>query len=399
MKNFLKSQSGNVSVLLGLAIVPLLLGAGCAIDWVRANNTRTILQGAADAAALAGSTAKDQSAANLTQVVNDYLRANKAMDALQSVTSVSQNLNMGQGTFTVQIQGTIKTSFMAIAGIPLMDVGASSQVGVGGTALELAMVLDNTGSMGGAKIASLKTSANQLISILEAEKGDFSSMKVGVVPFAEYVNVGKGNFTAPWLDNSRVTAANWAGCVGSRFSPLDERAGIAGGVYPALTGQPCNAELLPLTDDMAAVRAKINTMTAQGNTYIPTGLLWGWNIIDSDVPFTEAMTPAALATARGRKAIVLMTDGENTISPTYPTHDGFAPADANTKMTAVCNAVKGSNIEVYTVSFMVTSPTVKGLLGNCASQPTNYFDAADATQLYAAFTEIGRSLASVRLTQ
>ena len=399
MKNFIKSQNGNIGLILGLSIVPMMLGIGAAVDMVRANNTRAILQGAADSAALAGSTSKDQSPAALAQVVHDYLEVNKAMDALQYVTNVSQDLNIGQGTFTVKVEGQINTSFMGVAGIPTIDVGASSQVNVGGTALELALVLDNTGSMAGAKIASLKSSAKQLISILEAEKGDYSSLKVGVVPFSEYVNVGKGNLAAPWIDASAVTAANWAGCVGSRNSPLDAQAGITGGIYPALTGQPCNAELLPLTDDMTVVRAKIDTMTAQGNTYIPTGLLWGWNVIDSDVPFTEAMSPAALAAAHGRKAIVLMTDGENTISPTYPTHDGFVPGISNAKLSEVCANVKGTNVEIYTVSFMVTSQTVKDLLGGCASQSSNYFDAANATELYAAFTEIGRSLANVRLTQ
>jgi Flp pilus assembly protein TadG len=399
MRKFFRSQSGNVSIMLALAVVPLILAAGAAVDMVRANYTRTVLQGAADAAALGGSTSKDQSAAVLSKVVEDYLRANRAMDVLQYVTNVSEDLNMAQGTLTVKVAGQINTSFMSLAGIPTIDVGATSQVNVGGTALELAMVLDNTGSMSGAKIASLKASANQLVSILDAERGDYSVLKVGVVPFAEYVNVGKGNLGAAWIDGSAVTAANWLGCVGSRNDPLDAQAGSSGGLYPALTGQPCNAALLPLTEDLAAVRAKIDSMTAQGNTYIPTGLLWGWNLIDSDVPFTEAMTPAQLAAAHGRKAIVLMTDGENTISPTYPTHDGFVPSASNTKLSEVCANVKGANVEVFTVSFMVTSQTVKDLLSGCASQSSNYFDASNSAQLFSAFTEIGRSLANVRLTQ
>jgi uncharacterized protein YegL len=399
MKKFWESNSGNVGIVLGLSIFPLLLATGSAVDMIRANNTRAILQGAADSAAVAGAVSKDQSADGLRQVVEHYLEVNNAMDALQFVTNVSQDLDMGQGTFTVRISGKINTAFMGIAGMPTLDVGAMSQANVGATALELALVLDNTGSMSGAKINSLKDAANQLVSILESEKGDYSSLKIGVVPFAEYVNVGTGNLGAAWIDGSAVTAANWLGCVGSRNSPLDQQSGTAIERYPALTGQPCNAEVLPLTADLRAVRGKINSMTAQGNTYVPTGLLWGWNVIDSQAPFTEAMSAAALANARGRKAIVLMTDGENTISPTYPTHDGFVPNESNDKLAAICANVKGTNVEIYTVSFMVTSPTIKDLLSNCASQTSNYFDASSSAELYSAFTDIGRSLANVRLTQ
>jgi Flp pilus assembly protein TadG len=399
MRKFLKSQSGNVSILMGLSIVPLMLATGAAVDMIRANNTRTILQGAADSAAVAGATSKDQSAGKLKKVVEDYLKANKAMDALQYVTNVSQDLDMGQGTFTVKIAGKISTGFMYLAGVPTMDVGAVSQANVGATALELAMVLDNTGSMAGAKIDSLKASANQLITILDGEKGDYSTLKVGVVPFAEYVNVGTGNLAAAWLDASAVTAANWLGCVGSRNAPFDAQSGTSGGLYPALTGQPCNQSIQPLTEDLGMVRAKINAMTAQGNTYVPTGLLWGWNVIDSQQPFTEGMSAAALAAARGRKAIVLMTDGENTISPTYPTHDGFVPSTSNDKLATICANVKGANVEIFTVSFMVTSQPIKDLLSGCATQTANYFDASNSAELYSAFTEIGRSLASIRLTQ
>jgi Flp pilus assembly protein TadG len=399
MRKFLKSQSGNVTILLGLSLVPLMLATGAAVDMIRSNNTRTLLQGAADSAAVAGAASKDRTTAGLKQVVEDYLKANKAMDALQYVSNITQDMDMGQGTFTVKISGKIDTAFMHLAGFPTMDVGAVSQANVGATALELAMVLDNTGSMAGAKIDSLKASANQLITILEGEKGDYSTLKIGVVPFAEYVNVGTGNLGAAWLDASAVTAANWLGCVGSRNAPFDADAGTSGGLYPALTGQPCNQSIQPLTEDIGVVRAKINAMTAQGNTYIPTGLLWGWNVIDSQEPFTEGMSPAALAAARGRKAIVLMTDGENTISPTYPTHDGFVPSTSNGKLADVCANVKGTNVEVFTVSFMVNSQPIKDLLSGCASQPENYFDASNSAELYASFTEIGRSLASIRLTQ
>ena len=60
--------------------------------------------------------------------------------------------------------------------------------------------------------------------------------------------------------------------------------------------------------------------------------------------------------------------------------------------------VKKDEIEVYTVSFMVPSETVKTLLEKCATSNDHYFDADNSTQLNAAFAEIAKDLASIRLT-
>jgi Mg-chelatase subunit ChlD len=157
--------------------------------------------------------------------------------------------------------------------------------------------------------------------------------------------------------------------------------------------------LMPLTKNLTAVKTHLGGMVATGATYIPTGLLWGWNLLDSKEPFTEAYSDVELKKINGRKALVLMTDGENTISPTYPKHDGRRPADANKKLVDLCEAVKDDNIEIYTVAFMVPSTTIKNILVNCATTPAKYFDAANGAELEAAFSEIGRELSTIRLTQ
>lgn len=156
---------------------------------------------------------------------------------------------------------------------------------------------------------------------------------------------------------------------------------------------------MPLTSDFNAVKSKIDALIATGYTYIPAGLLWGWNILDSAQPFSEGMTKAELNSKHGRKALVLITDGENTISPTYPEHKGADINVANKKLRDICKDVKDDDIAVYTVSFMVASPNIENLLEQCASDKENYFNADNAAQLYAAFKVIGELLAAVRITQ
>jgi Flp pilus assembly protein TadG len=398
-KGFWKNTAGNITMMFALVSVPLMLTVGAAIDFGHASYVRTVLQSAADSAALAGATSTDKSDAVLQKAVEDFLKANNADGVTEYISEIKQTYDPGEGTFRVDVVGTINTTFMAIGGIDKIDVGAHSVVNAGSKTLEIALVLDNTGSMKGAKINDLKSAAKNLVSIMESEAAAFTDLKIAVVPFAEYVNIGTSNSGATWLDKKPLGGATWDGCVGSRNNPHDERAGSSGPKYPAVAGVPCNVPLLPLNANFNTVRSKIDTMVAKGYTYIPAGLLWGWNVLDHEAPFTEGKSNSVSKAVQARKAVVLMTDGENTISPTYPLHNEFDGAPANAKLASLCDAVKDGGVEIYTVSFMVPSNTIKDILTKCASTPGQYYDAANASDLYSAFSQIARDLAAVRLTQ
>ena len=125
---FWKISSANVGMKLSLALIPIMLGAGVAIDAVRANYVRTVLQGAADAAALAGSSISDKSDAALDAMVKQYLQANDAIDVLNYVTAIEQKIDNANSTLSVSIEGKINSGFMQVAGFSSMDVGAKSEV-------------------------------------------------------------------------------------------------------------------------------------------------------------------------------------------------------------------------------------------------------------------------------
>ena len=396
--NYLKHTCGNMGMMLALAVVPMMIAAGAAIDMIRANNVQTILRGASDAAALAGATSgKANDNRFIEKIVQNYLKANNAIGALKSVTKISQSVDMGTATFKVEIKGKIETTLMALAGIKAIDVEANSEVNLGQQSLEMALVLDNTGSMTGQKLIDLKSSAKELIKILKAEKASYSSLKFSLVPFAQYVNVGIGNAGQSWV--AQPVPAGWAGCVGSRPSPLDERSGDTGGNYPPLAGVPCQAGIIPLTTNTSSIIAGIDGMVALNSTYVPGGLLWGWNTLDKAAPFTEGLTKAQMKAVNGRKSLVLMTDGWNTASPNYPDHAGTDTALSDAKLTKLCGQVKADGIELFTVAFQVPSPSMKALLVDCASNTDHAFDAANGSALRDAFTKIGQMMASVRLTK
>jgi Putative Flp pilus-assembly TadE/G-like len=396
-KSFFRNSCGNMGVMFAVSAIPLMVVAGSAVDFIRSRQAQTVLQAAADAAALGGGSSSKLSDSELREIVDGYVMNNGAPGAVDLITEVISKKDSATGSFSVRVRGKLDSGFMYLVGIDSMDIMGYSEVNLGSRALDLALVLDNTGSMSGTKLANLKASAKGLIQILESEKADYASLRVGVVPFSEYVNVGAGNKSASWI-NRPFSLFPWGGCVGSRYSPDDTDA-LATGRYPTVDGVNCPAELLPLTSNLVAARSKLDGLIAGGNTYLPVGIHWGWNILSEETPYAEGMSDAEMKSLQGKKIMVLMTDGENTISPTYPRHDGSDSARSDGLTTDSCDGAKADGIQIYTVSFMVSTPTVQTLLDRCASEPSMSFNADNAADLNAAFTQIGHQLADLRIVR
>ena len=125
----------------------------------------------------------------------------------------------------------------------------------------------------------------------------------------------------------------------------------------------------------------------------------GWHVLTPRIPFVEA-TPAN-ADPAPRRALVLMTDGTNTVSltSTGPLHNGSSRSAADTLTKQLCANIKADGIEVYTVAFEITDVATKDMIRQCASSPANYFDASDPTKLLTAFEEIAMALSNLRLSK
>ncbi|MDE2446156.1 MAG: VWA domain-containing protein [Alphaproteobacteria bacterium] len=452
--SFLKNVQGSMPVVMALTAIPLLVAAGSAIDMVHANSAQTALQAEVDAAALAGGTSK-LSGNDLKNVVRKYVKANAALASAEFDNSdISYGTVSGSTNFYVKVEAKMPTSFLGIVGIPTLDISAYSEVDKGGQAMELALVLDNTASMNSeGRLAALKTSAKLLVNTVLDNTPPGAYVKIGIAPFSNYVNVGINNRHSSWVDviddytettaqsynsypnatytnchlvdhpylNDGVPAVwqenvcdvnpgtpvlvtyypthTWNGCVGSRNSPLDVTVASPGIKYPGIMDVSCPSAVTDLTSDKTTLISQIDGMVANNETYIPAGLVWGWNLLDSNAPFTTAKNKAQMLALKGTKSLVLMTDGDNTLSPTYPTHNGNDAAMADNLTDQLCNNIKAEGISVYTVGFKVTKPSSVTLLQNCASNPSQAYVAADDAALAAAFSEIAGSLAQVRVVQ
>lgn len=190
LRPLLHNQRGGTAVFLAIAIVPLMAGVGLAIDTTRGYLVKSRLNQALDAAALAGGRVFDS--ATRDDDIRMYFKANFPDGYMNSVATpvaiTPDNINR---TLTLSAQATIPTTFMHLVDIDSVEVASSTQVTIEAQNVEVAMVLDITGSMNvSGAITDLKAAANDLIDIVVQPQQTPYYTKVAIVPFSQGVNVG-----------------------------------------------------------------------------------------------------------------------------------------------------------------------------------------------------------------
>lgn len=475
LRDFVRDGHGTISILFAFSLLFLMAGAGLSVDASNLFKARAALQATADGAALAVSADIVTGKAQIADLAKTYLDANAPPASLVQIGAISAAYIASTKTVTVKVTGTASTSFMALLGISTVDLSASSKAKRGETGpLDLVLALDVTASMnekidGVTKIATLKTAATSLINTVMTT----SNARVGIVPFANYVQIGRDYRGAGWLDadedmatpycawsggsfgtcqyedyactvdgvsgtckrpvncvwNTPVTPEwrcgvsynNWGGCVVSRMADDEYLTTIANPESPRYVGRrsqsantlPPKADaggcsLMPITDLTSVKSTALQAFGwfyPIGETFIPDGLIWSWNMLTKEAPLSSARSYQEMADLGGKKALVLMTDGFNT---RYAGKDGWhyptgsdpelrAKADDATK--EICSRIKADGIIIYTVAFGVSDSGIKTILQNCASSPSKFFEAANASALSASFSRIGSELQRVRLMQ
>jgi hypothetical protein len=211
----------------------------------------------------------------------------------------------------------------------------------------------------------------------------------------------------------------WVGCVGNR--PEAYHASISDPTTSRYLGFlitnyfGCGPIMTELTDDKSSILQAITDLfvPSGAETYIPMGLIWGWNMLTPEQPLTRARSKEFMRENGGRRALVLMTDGMNTRTPESATGHrvvvpsqspyrnwGPEPISYTQHLTSeLCNKIKADGIDIYTVAFTVDDATTDNLLRNCATDPRKFYKALTPNDLLAAFEAIGDSLKRVRLAQ
>jgi Flp pilus assembly protein TadG len=199
-------SSGNIAVLFAIALVPILTFVGAAVDYSRANAARSSMIGALDSTALMLS--RDLSEGTITTSdiatkADAYFKALYTSTDAQNVT-VTASYTTGTSTGShVQLtaSGQITTQFMRIAGFPTMGFSTNTTSTWGNTRMRVAMVLDNTGSMGqNGKMPAMQSAAKSMIDTLSTYNKQTGDVYISIIPFTKDVNVGTSKVNASWIN-------------------------------------------------------------------------------------------------------------------------------------------------------------------------------------------------------
>lgn len=489
LRGLWKSQQGGIAMIFALSLIPLAVMGGLAIDVSQAYLVKNRLSHSLDAAGLAvgASTGTDQ---ELEQVMLNYFNAN--YPAHEIGTPATPVMTIVDNTITLTATAQVQMSLMSLIGFDSIDVAATSEITREVKGLEVALVLDNTGSMSrNGKIGALKSASNKLLTILFGNKPVHDKLKVSLVPFVTTVNIGQDN--ASYLDNPGAydyEPDDWKGCVEARPYPDDtlDSGGLwtpyfweaetyysptstrptqssscqnrywrppapalyplpplgdpyrttmapfpAGGrtfldTMPFTTlgpNQACPQPLSPLNNRKSDLESDIARMTPwSGNgTMVNLGLAWGWRTLSPEAPFTEGKP---YDDTEWTKAIIVLTDGENWVSPgddrcedTNPRYnsqytgygylsDGrlgtttstLAAIDTlNDRTAETCENIKAKNIILYTITFQVNDQNTINLFSNCATSPSHFFNSPSNADLTEAFKTIATELRTLHISR
>lgn len=427
MMNYWAGTSGATLMVFALAL-PVVVGAmGVSVDIARSYLAKERLTHALDAAALAGAGSANLSEAELYARVNAFFHKNYQTD-----NNINVIMNYDGTTLSVAAAVQIDTTFMQVLGISEVQVDSHAVVQREVRGLEVAMVLDVTGSMStNNNIAALRTAASGFTDILCPGSTCSNMVKIGLVPFATSVNVGPYGLgktpSGTTYDTAFVNNPNnlqfkqsgtgsttaWWGCILEQSSPNDTKDSLSSWrwnmyryVSGTNTGAPntnCNkAYILPLTDNKATIKSRISALTASGNTLSNVGMVWGYRVLSPEAPFREG---APMNDPNIRKVALLMTDGDNNIGSSYSAYGPWATlhltdSDLDQKLATTCQNMKDDGVTIYTVTFTSgINESTKAFFRNCASSEQKYFDAPSQDELIQAFRQIAAELSNLYVSE
>ena len=377
-------------------LLPLIAAVGAAVDYSRAANVRTAMQAAGDAAALllardGGTLSNDRLAARAREIfLTNFHRPDTRVGTI--------DVEKTNKSIRVSAQGSVKTALMGIFRIDTIRLSTTSEVGWGQKRIELALVLDNTGSMATSnKMPELKKAVRELLSILEKASPDRDAIRISIVPFDTQVNVGDAHRHANWLTfdadvprDLRIERRNWRGCIADRDMPYDTNDTSPtnpGARYPAVgcsTGSL--AQIRSLTSNFRDLRSTVEDMQPSGYTNITIGVAWGLASLSPSVPLDQAV---AFGTKRVEKILVVLTDGDNTRNRF--TSD---PNEIDGRTRRACDQAKSAGVTIHTVRVIEGNAR---LLRNCASAADTYHEVRNAGELGPVFRRIANAIAGIRL--
>ena len=441
IREFVASQGGSVAMLWALAMVVMMAAAGGAIDYARAVNARALIAAELDAASLAGARylATSTNATQASVLIRDTFDQTAA-NALRSraiIDDVSVDIDAQTGRISTRVTAHVQTSIIQILGIRTIPLSAQSEVSFGSKFVEVALVLDVTGSMR-SDMVGLRAAAQSVVDSLipEGTNEIDSKIRISIVPYSEGVNLGT---YASTVTNGE---AGWQNCATERSGAQKytdatyDYDGAASEFFGGgSTGCAASPEMEPLTSNRAALTSAISNLTADGYTAGQTGIAWGWNALS---PNWNNLWPAASAAGQYTdnellKFAIIMTDGDfNTFydkstalscdsgdsyfgtrygsyGDSCETTGGWSEIreaagydnESSTRARTLCAAMKDTGIATYSIYFGDDNLSAGAkVMQDCATNADEtYFVASSTGELVVAFEMIAAKIKAIYLSK
>lgn len=389
LESFRADEQGSLIVLGLFCFVIMLLVSGFALDIMRDEERRTVLTNTNDRAMLAAANLHNGATtdAEVKAIVKDYYVKSGLKAPLDSEITVQQGTFNEWRTVQATTGEQVPTWFMNMVGVKTLPAVANGAAEERVGQVEISLVLDVSGSMTqNSKLVNLKPAAkafiDQMFDTVEAGK-----LSISIVPYATQVSLGPDmlqyfrntaeqnkssclEFDAS--DFSAVALQPKTTAIGFPAAPGDHTYQLNGHFDPFYTtNNPessglwnCppdssanhnannNRWIAAYGSDRATLKAKIDSLVAEGNTSIDIGMKWGAGLLDPSMsgvvdsliargkaPATFADRPYAYSNKEVLKVIVLMTDGENTTE--YKLRSAYDSGNSRLYRDTTANSLSG----------------------------------------------------------
>ena len=361
-ESFRTSEGGSLTIFSIFLFILILFITGMAVDVMRYESERASIQNTLDSAVIAASSLSQTAStdAEIEALVKDYVSKSGYDPDMVDVTPVIEfptggSVAVGRSV-SANVDFRLDTIFMNMMGIDYLEGHTGGTAREGQQLIEIALVLDMSGSMGdNGKMDNLKVAAKDFVTtVLNASGPD--RVSISIVPYNQQVYMDDALMARLAFDDVTVDVpaafglgmtsyqTNDATSRCARFSDADfaTRRLAAGNVdttavfksggnnnaKPSESAYWCgNArpKMFLYQNDETALHDFIDALSAGGYTAIDIGMNWGVGILDpSFEPIIGSMVDSGLLveTMRGHpvaydqaevlKYVVLMTDGQNT---------------------------------------------------------------------------------------
>ncbi|WP_443135076.1 hypothetical protein [Frigidibacter sp. ROC022] len=310
-----------------------------AVDFMRQESTRARLQSTLDRSILAAADMDQKQ--DPEAVVRDYF-------AKSGVKGYTLNVHVANGYDSRRVSavtsGEIDSYFLKFLGIASLDAPAAGAAEESISNIEISLVLDVSGSMGETsasgkkKLDELKTAAKAFVDTIYAQT-DPNRTTISIVPYSTQVNAGEELASKFSISKEQTVSAcvdftpeDYTKVALTTTEPLSRTAHfdpISGRSTKTPRRFVCRTEdsvkVMPVESNPAILKAKIDSLVADGYTSIEIGMKWGAALLEPEarpaiaalaadgvLPASVASRPLDNNAAETLKVIVVMTDGINT---------------------------------------------------------------------------------------